>query len=144
MVPVMQTDALFWKTLVFDGIDEVAVEKVTAAFGTIDIVAKGRTTGATCPDCGRHSVRVHGSYQRRLRDLPLGERSVVILLKVRRFVCEASTSPRRTFVESFAWLTCPYSRFTTRLNRLLERIGLTLAGGAGAGWRPNWASVPGG
>ncbi|QUC59160.1 ISL3 family transposase [Streptomyces sp. A2-16] len=131
-VPVMQTDALFWKTLVFDGVDEVDVEKVTAAFGTIDIVAKGRTTGATCPDCGRPSERVHGSYQRRLRDLPLGERSVVILLKVRRFVCEARTCPRRTFVESFAWLTCPYARFTTRLGRLLEHIGLALAGRAGA------------
>ena len=48
----MQTDALFSKTLVFDGIDEMDVEKVTAVFGTIDIVAKGRTPGATCPDCG--------------------------------------------------------------------------------------------
>ncbi|MFE7076947.1 ISL3 family transposase [Streptomyces sp. NPDC057620] len=128
----MQTDALFRKTLVFDGVDEVDVEKVTAAFGTIDIVIKGRTTGATCPDCGCHSERVHGSYQRRLRDLPLGERSVVILLKVRRFVCDSRACPRRTFVEAFAWLTCPYSRFTTRLGRLLEHIGLALAGRAGA------------
>ncbi|MEV0177243.1 hypothetical protein AB0I00_39865 [Streptomyces sp. NPDC050803] len=56
----------------------------------------------------------------------------MILLKVRRFVCDARTCPRRTFVESFAWLTCPYSRFTTRLGRLLEHTGLALAGRAGA------------
>jgi transposase len=56
----------------------------------------------------------------------------VILLKVRRFVCDARSCPRRTFAEPFAQLTCPYARFTTRLDRILERIGLALAGRAGA------------
>ncbi|MGW9451393.1 hypothetical protein [Streptomyces sp. NPDC055632] len=30
----MQTDAPFWDSLVFDGIDEVEVEAFTAAFGS--------------------------------------------------------------------------------------------------------------
>ncbi|MFF7947685.1 ISL3 family transposase [Streptomyces griseorubiginosus] len=128
----MQADAPFWKALVFDGIDEVDVEQVAAAFGKVEIVARGSKAGAACPDCCHYSERVHGSYQRRLRDLPLGERSVVILLKVRRFVCDARACPRRTFVEPFARLTCPYARFTTRLDRVLDRIGLALAGRAGA------------
>ena len=79
-VPFMQADAPFWKALVFDGIDEVDVEQVATAFGTVEIVARGSKAGAACPDCGHHSERVHGSYQRRLRDLPLGERSVVGVL----------------------------------------------------------------
>lgn len=54
------------------------------------------------------------------------------MLKVRHFVCAERTCPRRTFVKSFAWLTCTHSRCTTRLGRLLERIGLALAGRAGA------------
>ncbi|MFF5010258.1 transposase family protein [Streptomyces phaeochromogenes] len=74
----MQADAPFWKALVFDGIDEVDVERVATVFGTVEIVARGSKAGAACPDCGHYSERVHGSYQRRLRDLPLGERSVVI------------------------------------------------------------------
>ena len=80
-VPVMQADAPFWKALAFDGIDEVDIEKVTAAFGAFEIVARGRRASGNCPDCGHYPERVHGSYQRRLRNLPLGERSVVILLK---------------------------------------------------------------
>ncbi|WP_329353213.1 ISL3 family transposase [Streptomyces sp. NBC_01261] len=131
-VPFMQADAPFWKALVFDGIDEVDVEQVATAFGMVEIVARGSKAGAACPDCGHYSERVHGSYQRRLRDLPLGERSVVILLKVRRFVCDTRACLRRTFVEPFTRLTCPYGRFTTRLDRVLERIGLALAGRAGA------------
>jgi hypothetical protein len=75
---------------------------------------------------------VHDSYQRRLKDLPLAEQSVVIHLTVRRFICSTDDCPRRTFAESFAQLTAPYARFTTRLGRVLERVGLALAGRAGA------------
>jgi hypothetical protein len=40
MVLVMQTDAPFWDLLVFAGIDDVDVETVTAAFGTVEVVAR--------------------------------------------------------------------------------------------------------
>jgi zinc-finger of transposase IS204/IS1001/IS1096/IS1165 len=76
----MQADASFWDSLVFGGIDDVDVETVTAAFGTVDVVARGRAAGAACPHCGRFSGRVHDSYQRRLKDLPLGGQSVMIRL----------------------------------------------------------------
>ncbi|MFJ4776352.1 transposase family protein [Streptomyces sp. NPDC088762] len=57
----------------FDGIDDVDVEAVTAAFGTVEVVARGRAAEVACPDCGRFSERVHDRYQRRLKDLPLAE-----------------------------------------------------------------------
>ncbi|MDQ0605473.1 hypothetical protein QF037_009818 [Streptomyces canus] len=66
----MQADSSFWDLLVFDGID-VDVEAVTAVSGTVDIVARGRVVGALCPDCGRLSDRMHDSYRRRLKGLPL-------------------------------------------------------------------------
>ncbi|MFF3129280.1 transposase family protein [Streptomyces sp. NPDC057908] len=104
----MQTDASFWDSLVFGGIDDVDVETVTAAFGTVDVVARGRAVRAACPGCGRFSGRVHDAYQRRLKDLPIGGQSVVIRLTVRRFICCAGDCPRRTFAEPFARLTTPY------------------------------------
>jgi transposase len=106
----MQADSSFWDSLVFDGIDDVDVEAVTAAFGTVDIVARGRAVGAACPDCGRFSERVHDSYQRRLKDLPLGGQGVVILLRVRRFICCDTNCSRHTFAEPFAQLAAPYAR----------------------------------
>jgi len=75
---------------------------------------------------------VHDSYQRGLKDLPLAGQSVVIRLTVRRFICGAADCPRRTSAEPFARLTAPYARFTTRLGQVLERVGLALAGRAGA------------
>ncbi|MFH8692832.1 ISL3 family transposase [Streptomyces anulatus] len=132
MVLVMQTDAPFWDSLVFAGIDEVDIEAVTAAFGTVEVVARGRAAGSACPDCGRFSERVHDRYQRRLKDLPLAEQGFVIRLTVRRFICGAADCPRRTFAEPFSRLAAPHARFTTRLNHALERVGLALAGRAGA------------
>ncbi|MFD5568917.1 transposase family protein [Streptomyces cadmiisoli] len=128
----MQTDAPFWDSLVFDGIDEVEVEAVTAAIGTVEAVARGRATAAGCPNCGLFSDRVHDRYQRRLKDLPIAEQGFVIGLTVRRFICGAADCPRRTFAEPFSRLAAPHTRFTTRLNHALERVGLALAGRAGA------------
>ncbi|MFJ5901614.1 ISL3 family transposase [Streptomyces sp. NPDC093064] len=128
----MQTDAPFWDSLVFEGIDEVEVEAVSAAFGTVEVVARGRAAGSACPDCGRFSDRVHARYQRRLKDLPLADQGFVIRLTVRRFICGSADCPRRTFAEPFSRLAAPYARFTTRLNHALERVGLALAGRAGA------------
>ncbi|MEU6229095.1 hypothetical protein [Streptomyces sp. NPDC047042] len=38
----MQGDKVFWDSLVFDGIGEKDVVEATAAFGTVDIAARGR------------------------------------------------------------------------------------------------------
>ncbi|MFJ7258429.1 hypothetical protein ACIQWV_39490 [Streptomyces sp. NPDC098085] len=77
----MQTDALFWDSLVFEGIDEVEVEAVTSAFGTVEALARGRAVAVACPDCGPFSDRVHDRYQRRLKNLPLADQGFVIRLR---------------------------------------------------------------
>ncbi|MFD3547913.1 transposase family protein [Streptomyces sp. NPDC058655] len=104
-------------------------------------VARGRAVGAACPDCDRFSDRVHDRYQRRLKDLPLAELGFVIRLTVRRFICGAADSPRRTYAEPFSWLAAPHARFTIRLNHALERVGLAPAGRAGPRLAARWASA---
>jgi hypothetical protein len=49
MVLVVQTDAPSWDSWVFEGIGDVDVEAVSAAFGTVEVVARGREAGAVCP-----------------------------------------------------------------------------------------------
>ncbi|MEU5524960.1 transposase family protein [Streptomyces sp. NPDC047860] len=138
----MLTNASLWDSLVFDGIDDVAVEAVTAAFGTVEVAARGRAAGAPCPDCGRFSDRVHDRYHRRLKDLPLAEQGFAIRLTVRRFICGAGDCPRRTFAEPFSRLAAPYARFTSRLNHVLERVGSRWPGGQAPGWPPSWEPPP--
>src|SRR3954447_14062533 len=100
----MQTYESFWESLVFEGMDDVAVEAVTVAPGVVEVMARGQAGGAECPDCGGFSDRVHDRYQRGLKDLPLGVRNTVIRLTVRRFRCGFADCPRRTFAEPFTML----------------------------------------
>ncbi len=93
-----------------------------------------RVTAATadCPDCGTTAARVHGRYERVLRDAPLAGRSVVIRLAVRRFVCDAAGCRRRTFAEQVPGLTTPHARYSPPLRGALTAIAVALAGRAGA------------
>ncbi len=59
-------------------------------------------------------------------------RSVVLRLRVRRFVCGNSGCARRTFVEQIPGLTRRHGQRTERLRSILAAIGLALAGRAGA------------
>ena len=70
---------------------------------------------ATCPRCGQSPSRVHSRYQRRLADVPIAGRSVVLRLRIRRFFCDNRACPARTFAERPTALTIPRARRTTVL-----------------------------
>ena len=77
-------------------------------------------------------VGIFGSYRRRIADLPLADRQVVLHLNVRRFRCRESSCPRKTFVEQVPKLAARYARRTRRLRSDLEFIGLALGGRPGS------------
>ncbi|MFI8281384.1 transposase family protein [Streptomyces sp. NPDC085929] len=68
---------------------------------------RSRTPSAQCPRCGKPSGRVHGRYERRLGDAPLGGLPVVIVLLIRRFKCLVTDCPTVTFAEQIPGLTRP-------------------------------------
>jgi len=75
---------------------------------------------------------VHSRYQRRLADAAIGGRRLVLRLRVRRFFCDRPGCSARTFAEQIPGLTTRYARRSPLLYKLLEAIGLALAGRAGA------------
>lgn len=98
----------------------------------MSIQVRPRAEQATCPKCGGVSDRAHSHYLRRLADATLGGRRVAIRLQARRFFCDDSVCPARTFTEQIPCLTSRYSRRSPLLTSMLETIGLALAGRAGA------------
>jgi transposase len=87
---------------------------------------------AGCLCCAVPSSTVHSRYQRHLRDLPWGTRSVHIQLTGRKFVCRNASCPRRIFTERVPELIAPYARKTQRLIAALQARGVALGGQAGA------------
>ncbi|WP_240509363.1 ISL3 family transposase [Streptomyces agglomeratus] len=106
----------------------MVVEEAKVDGDGVALVARTVTREAACPGCGAASGRVHGVYRRRLADLAVAGRKVVIDLLVRRFLCPTSACGHRTFVEQVDGLTERFARRTPPLRRTLEKIALALAG----------------
>lgn len=61
----------------------------------------GAAKECACPKCGVVSHRVHARYTRRLRDLPVQGKSVIIRLHARKFLCDNQACSQRVFCERF-------------------------------------------
>jgi transposase len=108
------------------------IEQVLDQGTTVVVVARTAVAAAACPDCGQLSERVHAYHQRRLADLPVCGRAVVVQLRVRRLVCVAPSCSRRTFREQVPTLTTRWARRTRQLTALVADLAVVTAGRAGA------------
>jgi len=113
-------------------VPDCAIDLVRTVDTTLVIEAHTLRPAMCCPDCGQASTRIHSRYRRLLRDLPLVDQSVRLLLQVRRFFCEASVWPRRTFAERLADLAAFRAQRTPRLSRTLGVLGFAAGGEAAA------------
>lgn len=67
-----------------------------------------------------------------MRDLPLVQFSLLILLQVCKFFCGNDDCARRIFTERLPDIVAPWARRTTRYTAQLESMGLALGGSAAA------------
>src|SRR5260221_2687997 len=77
-------------------------------------------------------MRVHSRYTRLLRDLPVTEQAVRLLLRVSRLCCTTPACPRRTFAERLPTIAPFRAQRTERLTQTLRTLGLALGGQHGA------------
>ncbi|MET9904758.1 transposase [Streptomyces sp. NPDC006446] len=87
---------------------------------------------AGCTGCGQLSGWCHSRYVRSLSDVTLAGRPLRIDLSVRRLYCENTTCPKVTFAEQVPGLTVRYQRRTPPLQRMVEDVGVVLAGWGGS------------
>lgn len=111
-----------------------------------------------CERCGRRSQQVHDTTDRRVRDLPLFEHRVVLVVPRRRLWCKGCDGPR---LEKLSWLG-RYQRVTNRMADACEQLlrattVQTVAQFYGLGWHtvkaidkrrlrasvpePDWANI---
>jgi transposase len=111
---------------------DVEVERTDQAADLVQILARTRANQAACPSCGVPSGRTHSRYRRRLADVAVGGRRLVIALTARRLFCDQPACQRRTFAEQVPGLTARYQRRTPGLTAMLEAIAIALVGRADA------------
>lgn len=110
----------------------VAIDPVAVTAGGIRIQASPLAESASCPACESVSRQVHSRYDRTRADTSIGNRPSRLVLRVCRFLCPSTECDHRTSAGQVEELTRAYARHTPLLGRILERIGLALAGKAGA------------
>jgi transposase len=89
---------------------------------TVEVIST--RPNAHCPACGNSSDAVHCRYQRTVRDVPCGGRSVMLRLGVRKFFCRTAACQRKVFAERLPDLVQPWARISNRLLEELKAIGL--------------------
>lgn len=116
----------------FPQLAPVIIDEVVDQGWVVCVRARTLATAVACPQCGRPSERVHAYHRRRLTDLPVGGRGVVVELRVRRLVCATPSCRQRTFREQVPALTQRWARRTCQLTALIGDLAVVVAGRAGA------------
>jgi len=95
------------------------------------IHATSTARATACPTCGQRSAHPHSWYVRQPQDLPCIDQRVTLVLTVRRFYCRNLVCGKRTFVERLPdWLPF-YAHRTSRLTRLMRRVGFEVSAESG-------------
>ena len=69
---------------------------------------------AHCPQCNFPTARVHSSYERTLKDLPVVQFALTLVLAVCKFFCLNEACPQRIFTERLPTVVAPWARRTLR------------------------------
>lgn len=115
----------------FSGLSSLVIEGVEDDAGTIVIRASTPSGRVACPGCAVETGRVHGYVDRRIADVPVDGRQVMVRVRARRMRCPRLGCPRQTFREQLAGVVERYQRRTSRLAAQVGGVVRELAGRAG-------------
>ncbi len=73
-----------------------------------------RSQSCPCPKCGTVSMRKHGTYERKIQDLPISGKTTWLLINAYEYQCENPECTVTTFVETVHGFLNYYSRMTER------------------------------
>ena len=80
----------------------------------IIIRLKSITNKCECPGCKARLTDYHGTYERKVQDLPILGKNVQLLVNVREYQCENENCSVTTVTESYDGFLNSYSRMTER------------------------------
>lgn len=90
----------------------------------IKINLKSQTQNCICPKCNTISNKYHGTYIRKVQDLPILGKQVLLEINSYEYKCENEECPNKTMAEYFDGFISYYSRMTERLSDFLCTLAL--------------------
>ena len=108
----------------FFPIDKLKITNISEDKTTIKISLKSQTNNCICPKCNTVSTKYHGTYLRRVQDLPILGKRVLLEINAYEYKCKNKDCPTKTIAESFNGFISYYSRMTERLADFLCSLAL--------------------
>jgi len=90
----------------------------------IIVQLKSRTKSQKCPSCGCESNQYHSTYKRKIVDLPILGKSVLLLVTAYKYDCNNPDCDQKVFAEELDGFAGWYRRKTERLEDLILTIAL--------------------
>ncbi|MCQ6277379.1 transposase family protein [Bacillus sp. V3B] len=97
---------------------------VTSFNDSLLLTVKSTRTSSYCPACFKPSSRIHSQYTRKVQDLPIGGKTVELLILTKRWFCDQPDCQVKIFTERYDWLTSN-GRRTARTEEVLRKIAFS-------------------
>lgn len=104
--------------------EQLTITEISEIEEKIVIELESRTKQGACPCCGVVSARYHGTYVRKVQDLPMMRKAVTLQIKAYEYNCEDPDCEVVSFAETIDGFLNHYSRKTERLADLICTIAL--------------------
>ena len=103
---------------------EIEIVSVSEKGNSFEMKVKSRTKRQNCPCCGKESDSYHSTYVRKVRDLPILNKSVFLTITAYKYYCDNTECQQKVFSEELNGFTGKGRRMTERLESLIVAIGL--------------------
>lgn len=110
-------------SLFFPG-DSFIVTDIENNDNEILIKLKYKSTSCKCPGCHTISNHYHGTYTRKVQDLPILGKSVLLMITSHDYCCDNEDCDVVTIAETYYGFLNPYSWKTGRLEDFVCRLAL--------------------
>lgn len=92
--------------------------------GLIQLSMKSNTHEAVCPACKKKSSIYHSTYRRKVQDLPILGKKVILNITAYRYYCDNTECKQKVFAEGLEGFAGWYRRKTERLEDMIITIAV--------------------
>jgi len=104
--------------------ENLEIKSIDEGEKCIHIVMKSKTKSCDCPKCKQNTSRVHATHHRKVQDLPILGKRVMLDINLYEFNCNNSECMITSFTETFENFLNNYSYMTERLVDLMTKIAI--------------------
>ena len=104
--------------------EELEILSVAEEKEELILFMKSRSISYTCPNCGCKTDQYHGTHRRKVQDLPMLGKRVMLHITLHEFQCSNPNCSTSSVSENFHGFLNAYSRMTERLVDFILTVAL--------------------